>query len=52
MEIWAPIHHWLESWGDYKPLTGMYCLRQPTIRKIFNTRQFEDSLLKWIKKKI
>ncbi|YCJ91763.1 MAG: 4Fe-4S dicluster domain-containing protein [Candidatus Karelsulcia muelleri] len=50
MEIWAPIHHWLESWGDYKPLTGMYCLRQPTIRKIFNTRQFEDSLLKWIKK--
>ncbi|AIN47632.1 Molybdopterin oxidoreductase, iron-sulfur binding subunit [Candidatus Karelsulcia muelleri] len=49
MDIWVPIPHWLESWGDYIAITGMYSLRQPTIRKIFNTRQFEDTLLKWIK---
>lgn len=50
IKIWAPVPHWLESWGDYKPLTEMYSLRQPIIKTIFNNRQFENSLLEWIKK--
>lgn len=43
----APTPHWLESWGDYKPMSGVYGLQQPLIKKIFDTRQFQDSLLKW-----
>lgn len=47
MDVWAPTHHWLESWGDTNPITGMYTLMQPTIQPLFNTRQFQESLLIW-----
>ncbi len=40
--------HSLESWGDVSIKKGHYSLIQPTIRPLFNTRQFEDSVLKWI----
>ena len=43
-----PAHHWLESWGDAEPQTGLISLMQPLIHPLFKTRQFEDSLLKWI----
>ena len=43
----CPDHHYLESWNDAEPYSGMYSLSQPTIRNIFNTRQAQDSLLKW-----
>ncbi len=43
----APAPHYLESWGDAEPLTGSYSLIQPTISLIYNTRQAQDSLLKW-----
>ncbi|MDR1876874.1 MAG: TAT-variant-translocated molybdopterin oxidoreductase [Flavobacteriaceae bacterium] len=43
----APVPHWLESWGDINPATGVYLLSQPTIQRIFDTRQFQDSLLQW-----
>ncbi len=43
----APAPHYLESWGDAEPKTGSYSLMQPTISLIFNTRQYQDSLLKW-----
>lgn len=43
----APDHHWLESWGDFNPKAGSYALAQPTIRPLFNTRQWGESLLKW-----
>ncbi|MEO5782231.1 MAG: 4Fe-4S dicluster domain-containing protein [Ginsengibacter sp.] len=42
-----PAHHWLESWGDAEPQTGLISLMQPLIHPLFKTRQFEDSLLKW-----
>ncbi len=45
----APVPHWLESWGDINPVTGVYLLSQPTIQRIFDTRQFQDSLLQWKK---
>ncbi|QIK16393.1 4Fe-4S dicluster domain-containing protein [Blattabacterium sp. DPU] len=47
MDILAPIPHWLESWGDTNPITNVYTLIQPTIQHIFNTRQFQDSLIIW-----
>jgi molybdopterin-containing oxidoreductase family iron-sulfur binding subunit len=39
--------HFLESWGDLQIKKGVFSLMQPTIRPLFNTRQFQDSLLKW-----
>ncbi len=43
-----PVTHWLESWGDIAPQTGVYSLMQPTIQKVFKPRQLEESLLVWI----
>lgn len=46
-KIVAPDHHFLESWGDAEPKTGHFSFIQPTIHHLFNTRQWQDSLLKW-----
>jgi molybdopterin-containing oxidoreductase family iron-sulfur binding subunit len=43
--IAAPAPHYLESWGDVEITKGTYSLTQPTIRPIFNTKQFQDALL-------
>ncbi len=43
----CPDNHYLESWNDYTPYTGSFSLCQPTISPIFNTRQAQESLLKW-----
>ncbi len=43
-----PDNHFLESWGDAEPKTGVISLMQPTIYPLFKTRQWQDSLLKWI----
>ncbi|MBQ4818708.1 TAT-variant-translocated molybdopterin oxidoreductase [Aquimarina sp. MMG016] len=43
----ATTPHYLESWGDVEFKKGSYSLTQPTIRPLFNTRQFQDTLLKW-----
>ena len=43
--IAAPAPHYLESWGDVMITKGTYSLTQPTIRPIFNTKQFQDILL-------
>ncbi|MCF8256086.1 MAG: TAT-variant-translocated molybdopterin oxidoreductase [Flavobacteriales bacterium] len=45
--ILTPDHHYLESWNDAEPKAGHYSLVQPTIQPLFNTRQFQESLLKW-----
>jgi len=44
----CPDNNYLESWNDAEPITGFYSIMQPTIRPIFDTRQFQDSLLKWM----
>ena len=44
-------NHNLESWGDANPSHGVYTLMQPTIAPLFNGRQFQDSLLTWLKDK-
>ncbi|RFN59592.1 TAT-variant-translocated molybdopterin oxidoreductase [Marixanthomonas ophiurae] len=43
----AATPHYLESWGDVQMKKGSFSLMQPTIRPLFNTRQFQDCLLKW-----
>jgi Fe-S-cluster-containing dehydrogenase component len=43
----CPVHHFLESWDDAEIIPGHLSLSQPCINPIFNTRSFQDSLLKW-----
>lgn len=47
MDFVIPKSHYLESWGDFNPYTGIYTLQQPTISPIFQTRQSEEILLSW-----
>ncbi len=41
-------NNYLESWDDAEPANGFYSIMQPAIRPIFDTRQFQDSLLEWL----
>jgi Fe-S-cluster-containing dehydrogenase component/anaerobic selenocysteine-containing dehydrogenase len=43
-----PDNHYLESWGEAMPKWGTYTLMQPVMQPIFNTRQFQSSLLAWM----
>ncbi|HSJ05732.1 MAG TPA: 4Fe-4S dicluster domain-containing protein, partial [Longimicrobiales bacterium] len=40
-----PDHHFLESWGDYVPRTGLTALVQPVMVPVFQTKQTGDVLL-------
>jgi molybdopterin-containing oxidoreductase family iron-sulfur binding subunit len=42
-----PAPHFLESWGDAEPKSGHVSMIQPTINPLFETRPFQESLLKW-----
>ena len=44
----AAANHYLESWGDAQFKKGHYSLMQPVIRELFDTRQFQQSLLVWM----
>ncbi|MGM5468881.1 TAT-variant-translocated molybdopterin oxidoreductase [Flavobacteriaceae bacterium LMO-SS05] len=44
----AAVPHYLESWGDVEIKKGHYALTQPAIRSLFDTKQFQEVLLKWI----
>jgi molybdopterin-containing oxidoreductase family iron-sulfur binding subunit len=39
--------HYLESWGVHEMKKGAFSLMQPTIRPLFDTKQFQDCLLQW-----
>ncbi len=43
--VLLPDHHFLESWGDYVPRTGVYSLIQPVMTPVFQTKQTPDVLL-------
>ena len=43
----AAAPHNLESWGDFELKTGHYSMMQPTIRPLFDTKQFQEVLLAW-----
>src|SRR5690606_32092630 len=38
----GPTPHYLESWGDVQFTKNRFSLMQPTIRPLFDTRQFQD----------
>ncbi|MDO6471416.1 TAT-variant-translocated molybdopterin oxidoreductase [Maribacter sp. 1_MG-2023] len=38
-------NHYLESWGDIEIKKGYYSLMQPTIKELFNTKQFQTVVL-------
>jgi MoCo/4Fe-4S cofactor protein with predicted Tat translocation signal len=40
-----PVHHALESWGDFAVRPGLLSLQQPVIEPLFDTRQSEALLL-------
>jgi len=44
----AASNHYLESWGDAQIKKGHYSLMQPTIKELFDTRQFQTAVLKWM----
>ena len=47
-DVVCPSHHWLESWGDHLPesvAVETASLRQPAVRPLYDTRQFEDVVL-------
>jgi molybdopterin-containing oxidoreductase family iron-sulfur binding subunit len=47
VKIAAPAPHYLESWNDHTLTKGTYSLVQPTIRPLFNTKQFQEALMTW-----
>ncbi len=44
-DLILPAHHSLESWGETRPVPGVYNLIQPVMRAVFDTRGFGDMLL-------
>ncbi len=49
-KIAAAMPHYLEAWGDVQMKKGHYSIIQPTIRPLFNTKQFQEGLLSWLGK--
>ena len=47
VKIAAAAPHYLESWNDHTLTKGTYSLVQPTIRPLFNTKQFQEALMNW-----
>jgi MoCo/4Fe-4S cofactor protein with predicted Tat translocation signal len=43
----APDNHYLESWNDYEAVSGEMSLAQPVIKRVFDTRQAQSTLLRW-----
>jgi molybdopterin-containing oxidoreductase family iron-sulfur binding subunit len=43
----CPDRHFLESWNDAQPVAGLLHLTQPSIRPVYDSRQGQESLLKW-----
>jgi len=41
------VPHPIEAWGDAEPQAGRYSLFQPTLRALYDTRPFEESLMRW-----
>ena len=51
-DVIAPDSHFLESWNDHEPVENSFSFAQPTINRIFDTRQHQDNFLIWSDQKI
>ena len=40
-----PSQHFLESWGDAQPRSGIVCVQQPTLAPIHSSRAVQDSFI-------
>ena len=45
VEYVGATNHYLESWGDVQIKKGHYSLMQPTIKELFDTKQFQTVIL-------
>jgi molybdopterin-containing oxidoreductase family iron-sulfur binding subunit len=43
----CPDRHYLESWSDAEPVSGVACVTQPTLAPGTGTRQFIETLAAW-----
>ena len=43
----CPQGHFLEAWDDVEPVRGTFSVNQPTIAPLFQTRAYQESLLRW-----
>ena len=43
----CPQSHFLEAWSDVEPVRGTFSVNQPTIAPLFQTRSFQESLMRW-----
>ncbi len=48
-DVVLAVNHWLESWNDYEYSTDLLSVQQPLIRPLYETRQAEEVLLRWVK---
>jgi MoCo/4Fe-4S cofactor protein with predicted Tat translocation signal len=48
-DIVAPAGHSMENWNEYEFTDGLYSIQQPTIRPMYETRSFEESMMAWSK---
>ncbi len=46
-EFVCPQPHFLEAWDDAQPVRGTFSINQPTIAPLFQTRPFQETLLRW-----
>jgi molybdopterin-containing oxidoreductase family iron-sulfur binding subunit len=44
----CPVPHYLESWGDAEPVSGVVSLAQPALTPLGNTRPLLESLAAWM----
>ncbi|HET9530570.1 MAG TPA: [Fe-S]-binding protein [Blastocatellia bacterium] len=43
----CPQHYFLEAWDDAEPVPGIFSLYQPVVAPLFDTRAYQESLLRW-----
>lgn len=46
-DLVCPTHHFLEAWDDAEVVGGVQSLNQPTIAPLFQTRAYQESLMRW-----
>ena len=43
----CPQPHFLETWDDAEPVRGTFSINQPTIAPLFQTRSYQETLMRW-----